>query len=82
MHCSNLVDHLAYRHWLSVRFAVIALVVLLIGHGPRVAPSCILIEPFILLYGKDAVIAWAKAKGYTDAQIADVQKRCEKHMRR
>ena len=64
-----------------VRLLTIALVVMLIGHGPR-GPSCVVVAPLVLLYGKDAAIAWAKAKGYTDAQIEDVQKRCGKYMRR
>jgi hypothetical protein len=64
-----------------VRLLVIALVVILIGHGPR-KPPCVIAAPFILLYGKDVAIAWAKEKGYTEAQIADVQKRCGKYMRR
>ena len=64
-----------------MRIVVIALAVMLIGHGPR-TPSCVLVAPLVLLYGKEAAIAWARAKGYTDAQIADVQKRCGKYMRR
>lgn len=63
-----------------MKIAAIALALLLVGHGPK-APSCVVVVPLILLYGEPAAVAWAKSRGYSDAQIADVKKRCGKYMR-
>ena len=54
----------------------IFLVFILLTATPKI--PCVLIKPFIAAYGKEAVIAWAKSRGYSDIQIVEVTKRCEK----
>ena len=50
---------------------------LTVGHGSKL-PSCVIVMPYIWLYGETAVTQWGKANGYTDEQIAVIKKRCEK----
>ena len=63
-----------------MKFLIVLALVLLVGHESK-TPSCFIIVPYIFVYGEDAVIAWAKSKGYTDIQIAALKKRCEKFVR-
>jgi hypothetical protein len=39
-------------------------------------PPCLIIKPYVALYGTDATIEWARRHGYTQAQINDIRKRC------
>ena len=39
-------------------------------------PPCLIIKPYVALYGVDAAIEWARRHGYTQAQINDIRKRC------
>ena len=40
------------------------------------APPCLIVKPYVALYGVAATIEWAKRHGYTQAQINDIRKRC------
>lgn len=53
-------------------------VLLLAGHGNPKLISCWTVLPYVWAYGEDAAIAWAKSRGYTDRQIAEMRKRCSK----
>jgi len=55
----------------------ILMISLTVGHGSKL-PSCVIVMPYIWLYGETAVTQWGKANGYTDEQIAVIKKRCEK----
>lgn len=45
---------------------------------PSLLSSCLIIKPYVALYGVEAVIEWAKKeRGYTQAQINAIRKRCE-----
>jgi len=59
-----------------MKFIVLALLLML---KPEVTPRvpCFIIAPFVVTHGKNAVIAWAREKKYTEVQIAEVIKRCE-----
>jgi hypothetical protein len=39
-------------------------------------PPCLIVKSYVVLYGIDATIWWARLHGYTQAQITDIRKRC------
>ena len=39
-------------------------------------PPCLIIKPYVALYGADATIEWATRHGYTQGQINGIRKRC------
>ena len=39
-------------------------------------PPCLVIKPYVALYGVEATIEWAQRHGYTQGQINDIRKRC------
>lgn len=47
----------------------------MLAHQPSKV-TCLVIEPFVKLYGVDAVTTFAKSHGYTDAEIEAIKKRC------
>jgi hypothetical protein len=54
-----------------------ALCILLTAAPPIVPlPPCLVVKPYVALYGIDATIEWASRHGYTPAQINDIRKRC------
>ena len=55
-----------------------ALCVLLVTATPAPAhlPPCLIIKPYVALYGADAALEWAARHGYTPMQIAEIRKRC------
>jgi hypothetical protein len=62
-----------------MRVVLIIIALATIGwEKPAEKVSCLIVQPYVWAYGKDAAIAWARSKGYSEAKIAEVIKRCEK----
>ena len=60
-----------------MKFFVVLILLLATEPSPPRIP-CLVIAPFVTAYGKEAVVGWARAHGYSDIQIVEVTKRCEK----
>lgn len=52
--------------------------VLLLALVLTTQPSCSVIMSYVWTYGETAAMIWAKANGFSDAEIAALRKRCIK----